>query len=145
VPSPPAVFTIEAVNALLPRLSTLVGEQMQRRAEIEARLEELGARSTESGTFVTSDDDPPPLRAAKQDLAERMDRYRRGWSEVEAMGAVLKDPRMGLLDFYGHVDGKLVWLCWKYGETSVGHYHALNEGFSGRKPILPTVRDRHLN
>jgi hypothetical protein len=58
---------------------------------------------------------------------------------------VLKDPRTGLLDFYGQVDGKLVWLCWRYGEDAVTHYHALDEGFGGRKPIEPTMRNRHLN
>ena len=44
------------------------------------------------------------------------------------MGAVLKDPRTGLVDFYGQVDGKRVWLCWKYGEDAVTHYHGLRRG-----------------
>ena len=61
------------------------------------------------------------------------------------MGAVLKDPRTGLVDFYGQVDGKRVWLCWKYGEDAVTHYHGLDEGFSGRKAIEPAMRSRHLN
>ena len=61
------------------------------------------------------------------------------------MGAVLKDARMGLLDFYGYVDGKLVWLCWKFGEEAVAHYHGLDEGFSRRRPIEALMRQRHLN
>lgn len=145
MPSTSAVFTIEAANALLPRLSAIMAEQMQRRAEIEHRLEQLGAQAGEDAALEAQDGDAPAVRAAKVDIAERMDRYRRGWGEVEAMGAVLKDARTGLVDFYGRVDGRLVWLCWKYGETSVSHYHGLDEGFAGRKPILPTVRERHLN
>ncbi len=61
------------------------------------------------------------------------------------MGAVLKDARRGLLDFYGTVEGKLVWLCWKYGEDQVVHYHSLQEGFSGRKLIEESMRSRLLN
>jgi hypothetical protein len=68
-----------------------------------------------------------------------------GWREVEDLGAVIKDPREGLVDFYGRVDGKLVWFCWKYGEEGVTHYHGLDEGFAGRKPILANMRSRHLN
>lgn len=145
-PPSPAVFTIEAVNALLPHLTAVMAEQMRRRTELEERLEQLSSELGGSAENIEiDDDDSPRLRTLKKDLAEKMEEYRRGWGEVEAMGAVLKDPRVGLVDFYGHVDGKLVWLCWKYGEPVVGHYHGLDEGFTGRKPILPTVRDRHLN
>ncbi len=89
--------------------------------------------------------DPTDLRDLKKNIVERIEEYRAGWREVEDLGAVLKDARMGLLDFYGNVDGKLVWLCWKYGEPECAHYHALEEGFSARKPIGNSVRSRLLN
>ncbi|HEX3343727.1 MAG TPA: DUF2203 domain-containing protein, partial [Polyangiaceae bacterium] len=79
------------------------------------------------------------------DLADHVNRYQSAWDELQEMGAVLKDPRTGLVDFYGQVDGKRVWLCWKYGEEAVTHYHGLHEGFSGRKAIEPAMRNRHLN
>jgi hypothetical protein len=81
----------------------------------------------------------------KRELVRRIEEYRAGWREVEQLGAVVKDPRLGLVDFYGQVDGKLVWLCWKYGESEVGFYHALEEGFSGRKPLGVSVKQRLLN
>jgi hypothetical protein len=144
-PSPP-VFTLEAVNALLPRLRDLMHAQMDRRGEIEKRLEELSRMLGEvPDTIQIDDSDSPPIRELKQELIERVDRYQSAWREVEEMGAVLKDARSGLVDFYGQVDGKLVWLCWKYGEEAVTHYHGLQEGFAGRKPIESTMRQRHLN
>lgn len=146
--SPMTVFTIEAVNALLPELNLVMASQMQRRAAIEDRLRQLatlvGDVPDAEGVEVR-ESDPPPVRELKEDLAGRMEEYRRAWDELEALGAVLKDPRTGLVDFYGRVDGRLVWLCWKYGETTLGHYHGLDEGFAGRKPLLPTLRGRHLN
>ncbi len=142
----PSVFTLEAVNALVPRLRVLMGAQMERRSEIERRLEQLAAVVGRAPDTIQVDDlDPPDVRQLKGELLERIDAYRDAWREVEAMGAVLKDPRTGLVDFYGRVDGKLVWLCWKYGEEAVSHYHGLDEGFVARKAIEPTMRSRHLN
>lgn len=142
----PGVFTIEAVNALVPRLQGLMQTQMERRAEIEKLLEKLAERLGKAPDAIQDDPaDPEDVRAMKRDIIGRVERYHAAWSELEEMGAVLKDPRIGLVDFYGHVDGKLVWLCWKYGENQVTHYHGLDEGFSGRKPIEPTMRTRHLN
>jgi hypothetical protein len=146
MPPTPAVFTIEAVNALLPRLRELMHMQMDRRSEIEQRLQQLAKLLGEvPDTIQMEDADTAEVRELKRDLIERVDRYQSGWREVEEMGAVLKDARVGLVDFYGQVDGKLVWLCWKYGEDAVTHYHGLQEGFSGRKPIESTMRLRHLN
>ncbi len=142
----PQVFTLEEANALVPRLSELVGVQLSRRADIERALEKLAARIGTLPDAITIDEgDPDEVRRMKLDIAARVEGYQRGWRELESMGAVLKDARLGLVDFYGEVDGRRVWLCWKYGETAVTHYHGLDEGFSGRKPIEATVRQRHLN
>jgi hypothetical protein len=146
MPANPPVFTLEAANALLPRLRDLMQMQMDRRGEIEKRLEQLSRLLGEvPDTIQVEDSDSPPVRDLKRDLIERVDRYQAAWREVEEMGGVLKDARSGLVDFYGQVDGKLVWLCWKYGEDAVTHYHGLQEGFAGRKPIESTMRQRHLN
>jgi hypothetical protein len=142
----PTVFTLEAVNSLVPRLRVLVEAQIERRVEIETRLERLAGllgRIPESLDAASGDE--APVRELKSDIADRVDAYKSGWRAVEELGAVIKDPRVGLVDFYGRVDGKLVWLCWKYDEEKVMHYHGLDEGFSGRKPILATMRTRHLN
>ena len=146
MPGAPPVFTLEEVNALVPRLKSMVQAQMGRRSEIEDRLGRLAKLvGAVPETIALEERDPPHVRTVKRDLLERVERYHSAWQEVEDLGAVLKDPRTGLLDFYGQVDGKLVWLCWRYGEDSVTHYHGLDEGFSGRKPIEAIMRQRHLN
>jgi hypothetical protein len=139
-------FTIEAANALVPALSTLVGRQLARRAKIEARLKSLSVLVGEvPSELVPEDDDGQEVRSLKLDLIDRIAEYQDGWREVEALGAVVKDPRIGLVDFYGEVDGHAVWLCWKYGESEVLHYHELDEGFSGRREIRTSLRQRMLN
>lgn len=140
------VFTLEAVNALVPRLQLLVGRQLERRAAIEALVVLLGRElGAVPERIVLEPEDPTEVSTMKRNLVEKIDAYRDGWREVEDLGAVLKDPRIGLLDFYGNVEGKAVWLCWKYGETECAFYHALEAGFDARKPIGTAVRQRLLN
>jgi hypothetical protein len=140
------VFTLEEVNDLLPRLSGVMKRQLARRSEIEALLMRLGRELGDIPERIVLDPaDPSDVRDLKRDLVKRIEEYRAGWREVEQMGAVLKDARTGLVDFYGNVEGRLVWLCWKYGEHQVAHYHALEEGFSSRKPIAESMRQRLLN
>lgn len=140
------VFTLEEANALVPRLKSLMGAQLERRSQIERGLEQLSKMlGAVPDAIRIDDDDSPPVRNLKRDVLDRIEKYRLSWREIEELGVVLKDARMGLVDFYGQVDGKAVWLCWKYGEEAVTHYHGLDEGFAGRKPIAATLRRRHLN
>jgi hypothetical protein len=146
MPVAPVVFTLEEVNALLPQLKALMAEQMERRIEIEGKLERLaGLLGTLPDTIEIEDRDPAYVRDVKRDLVERVETYQASWREIEALGAVLKDARAGLVDFYGRVDGKAVWLCWKFGEEAVSYYHDLDQGFAGRRPIEANLRQRHLN
>ncbi len=57
-------------------------------------------------------------------------------AEISAIGVQVKDLDMGLLDFPCKVEsGEIVLLCWKLGETAITHWHGLEEGYTGRKPI----------
>jgi len=55
--------------------------------------------------------------------------------DLNAMGAVLKDPMTGLIDFYTWHDGELVFLCWRHGEETINYWHGLEDGFQGRRPV----------
>jgi hypothetical protein len=57
--------------------------------------------------------------------------------ELAAVGVEVKDPRIGLIDFPGEMEGRRVCLCWKKGEDRVAWWHELDAGFAGRRPILP--------
>jgi hypothetical protein len=140
------VFTLEEVNALVPSLTALVGRQLDRRKEIETRLRSLAELTGAVPEDLTPDpNDSTQVVRMKGELAKRVAEYQLGWREVEELGGVLKDARTGLVDFYGRVDDRIVWLCWRYGEQEISHYHALDEGFSGRKALKGSVRIRTLN
>lgn len=55
--------------------------------------------------------------------------------ELEQLGIELKDPFQGLLDFRARRGEREVYLCWRLGEERVGHWHEIEAGFAGRRPI----------
>jgi hypothetical protein len=143
---PGPFLSLEEVNALVPELSRVVGEQLGRRQQIESMLDELAQSSGQPrGDVTPRDADSDSIRDAKRAVLAAVERYQEGWGRVERLGGVLKDPRTGLVDFYGLVGGRTVWLCWRYGEAVVDHYHLLDEGFAGRKRIDDASRRILLN
>lgn len=119
---------------------------MQRRGEIERKLSELAIeQGSPADDLSPKPEDSRGVRDRKVELEQLITEYQGKWTELEDIGGVLKDPRQGLVDFYGEVDGELVWLCWKFGERSIAHYHKLREGFSSRKPIDAGAKRKLLN
>ncbi len=140
------VFTIAEVNALIPDLSDLVGDQLREQSDIEHGLAELTALcGTTPETLETDADDLREVVKLKRDLSKRIARYEAGWARVQTMGGVIKDPQIGLVDFYGRIGGKLVWLCWRYGEDKLTHYHELESGYFGRRALTTDQRRELLN
>ena len=142
----PRLFTLEEANALVPTLKRLVGRQMLRQTEIEDRLRSLTrAAGKVPHDLEIADNDSAEVRHLKSDLMERIAAYEEGWQEVASLGAVVKDTRTGLVDFYGQVDGRTVWLCWRYGEERIDFFHELDTGFAGRKQLGAAARQKLLN
>jgi hypothetical protein len=142
----PRIFSIAEANALIPSLSALVADQLREQSEIEqglAELTRLTGRAPRS--LALNSEDSNEVGRLKQSLRERVRRYESGWEEVQRLGCVVKDPRIGLVDFYGRIEGRTVWLCWRYGEDSIGYYHDLDAGFSGRRALTPAVRRTLVN
>ncbi len=146
----PRIWTIEEANALVPELSSLIRRQLALASDIERSWQEL-VHAVESPA-VTPDQlielarsGSEQARARERELSEKIAAYESGWQEVEELGVVVKDQRIGLCDFYGRLDGALVWLCWRYGEPAVDHYHGLETGYAGRRPITAATRRQLLN
>lgn len=68
-------------------------------------------------------------------LTQNIEGYLR---ELEEIGCYYKDWnfQLGLVDFPSIIDGKEVMLCWRSDEESIKFYHGINDGYTGRKPIL---------
>jgi hypothetical protein len=55
--------------------------------------------------------------------------------ELEQIGVELKDASQALLDFPSRFEGRVILLCWKAGEERITHWHELDGGYAGRKPV----------
>ena len=59
------------------------------------------------------------------------------WVEqIHAHGCVCKGVEQGLIDFPCVLGAEVVFLCWQLGEANVGHWHRIEDGFAGRRPLL---------
>lgn len=142
--SEPREFSVEEANALVPLLHRIVSRQMLLLERIERALEQLHKRQgVLPREFEPLPDDEPEIAAMKVEVRDLLGRFEEGWAEVQRTGAVVKDPRIGLVDFYGRLGGEPVWLCWRFGEESIAYYHGLDEGLAGRKPLGTDGPARH--
>ena len=58
-----------------------------------------------------------------------------GFEALERLDIVVRDLDRGLVDFPAVIDGREVYLCWLLDEPAVTHWHAIESGFAGRKPL----------
>ena len=61
-----------------------------------------------------------------------------GETTIAALDEIINtaaDNQSGLVDFLAKIDGRDVYLCWRYGEPRVAHYHELHTGYNGRQPV----------
>ena len=56
--------------------------------------------------------------------------------EIHNHGCICKGVEQGLIDFPCMLGAEVVFLCWQLGEPTVGHWHRIEDGFAGRRPLL---------
>jgi hypothetical protein len=56
-------------------------------------------------------------------------------AELQAADIVVRDVVRGLVDFPALRDGEEVYLCWLVHEPEIEHWHELDAGFAGRRPL----------
>jgi hypothetical protein len=134
---PPRLWSVSEANARLTELSELLPRLrgwVVRLGEVHEALKRLGEFW---GRDVDAADHPDHELKARLD-AEWKNLTRRLEEAVGALrreGIELKDLESGLVDFYGLVDGEVVFLCWQRGENGVGYYHPVSGGYRDRRPI----------
>jgi hypothetical protein len=123
----PRIFTLSEANETLERLQPTIAEMRSGREEIL----ELRPDLSDALEDVLSNGFTP-------DTAELLQAFERVESAVRAIqedGVLVKDINTGLLDFPSEREGRIVFLCWRYGELGITHWHDVNTGFSGRQPL----------
>jgi hypothetical protein len=134
---PPRLWNVQEANGRLDELSEL----LPRLRGWVVRLGEVHEQRKHLGEFwgreVDAADHPDHelktrLDAEWQNLTRRLEE---AVSALRREGIELKDLESGLVDFYGVVEGEVVFLCWQRGETAVRFYHPVTGGYRDRRPI----------
>lgn len=141
MPEETPTWTVEEARSYLPRLRGLLAI-LRRAAElstlargnghselVEDSVSSAGGPSEllgDLGPGETFDEEELPWgvspRHALEELAER---------EV-----ILRDPSRGLVDFPSRApSGRVVLLCWEFGEDDLSWWHLPEDGFAGRRPL----------
>ena len=128
-------FSPGDVEALIPRLTAIVDGLRAAHAAVEetrGRLQAEQKRLTLSGGGML---DQARWRADREQLDAGVKRAQAAVDAIQALGGVPKGVEEGLVDFPHLRDGRVVNLCWKYGETRIEWWHGMDEGYASRKRL----------
>ncbi len=121
------LFTVDEANALLPTLRPLLIDILQARQNIVAAQPELWPVLEKAVNNGGS-------KKAGAVLAD-FEVIQRNVKAIQELGIEIKDINIGLVDFPAERDGREVYICWRFDEPRVTHWHDLDSGFSGRQPL----------
>ena len=126
-------FTPREVEALIPVLARVMREVMTAHTEATALREKLQAEQNRIALAGGGVLDRAQWRADTERIKELTEGMQDALEKIVELGGTPKD--LGLVDFPHLRDGREVNLCWKYGERDIRHWHGLDEGYAGRKPL----------
>ena len=127
-------YTAAEANATLPLVRSIVRDITELAADLRERQDRLSRLRPKQRT-VMSDAHHEELAQALADFERDQERLVDYERELKKLGVELKDYFTGLIDFPCLMDGREVYLCWRYGEPEVAYWHDLDAGFSGRQKL----------
>ena len=128
-------FSVADVEALIPELTRVMKQVMSANVEASEARERLQAEQRRIDLAGGGILDRRAWRTDKDRIERLTAEMQRGLGAIGELGGVPKDLSLGLVDFLHLRNGREVNLCWKYGEREIRHWHGLDEGYAGRKPL----------
>jgi hypothetical protein len=134
----PPTLTVDEVNERLPLIRHHFDQIVRLRQQLVECNEGLRTLGVDvDGGYEVSSSDSPEIRLGKDRFRLLLKAVAKEIGAIEAMGAVVKDLNLGLIDFYGEIEERAVFFCWQYGEDELLYWHELDQGYSNRRPIYP--------
>ena len=124
------LYTPQTANKALPEVKRMFANIVAQKNRVVSLNEELQITIESGGQFER-------FFKKKQELNTAVSNLYKAIEQLESTGVMIKDVDQGLLDFPSKRFDEEVWLCWKAGEDEIKFWHAKDEGFMGRKPLIP--------
>ena len=131
----PRYFNLLEAEGLLPEVERLLRGLIQHKRDYEqneAELAQINQRIAMAGGMAAPRDRIVQLRSRKDTAARAL---KATLEKIQEIGCQLKDVETGLIDFPTLYREREVYLCWKLGESGIGYWHHIEDGFRGRRPI----------
>ena len=133
----PKIFTVREANACIPAIEEAFEALDQIRSRLRKVKGKIDVLEMLWGDEIQSEANPDHREHDHYvaDVEKLKQDFEGATKRISDLEVVLKSVDSGLVDFYGVIDGRLVFLCWKRGEKSVDFFHHIEEGFAGRQEI----------
>jgi hypothetical protein len=135
---PSKLFTVEQANAVLPLVRAITADLVELSREVMERRERL-ALLTGGRNAAAKDPYSEELAQIEEELEKDSMQLQAYVDELRELGVEPKSGPEGLVDFPSLMDGRIVFLCWKFGEPEVTYWHELEAGFAGRQSLVASV------
>jgi hypothetical protein len=129
-------FTLAEANRTLPLVKRIVSDLVSLHPQwrdLVAKYEVVSAGARPDWGEST---EQVALRGRVEQVARQINGY---LEELAQIGCVFKGFDEGLVDFYGKLEGRDIFWCWKAGEERIEHWHELETGYAGRQQIPEVV------
>jgi hypothetical protein len=129
------LFTVEEANQLLPVVRRLVEEIFERIEQLRDHSRGVIRREgldPNGADFMQGLQKDPGVARAIEEVNGLVD-------EIHALGCICKGIADGIVDFPCSLGKEIVFLCWRYGEEAVSHWHRVEDGFAGRRELLDAL------
>jgi len=127
----PTFFTVETANKTLPLVRKVVEDLMEEHRRLEEILPKLRKSDPDEALDSVEEAEQRFLREEAAKVSGDIERY---MAELESIGCLFKGFD-GLVDFWAMRDDRPIFLCWRYPEERITHWHEVEEGFQGRQPL----------
>jgi hypothetical protein len=133
----PRIYTPREVSAIIPDLNRVFEDIDKVRDRIRQNKKRMDVLEMIWGDEIHQEGntDRREYIHFQNDLEDAGKDFEALTRKIVEMEGIPKSVDHGIVDFYGVIDSRLVFLCWKRGEERLTHYHHLDEGFEGRKPV----------
>ena len=128
----PKYFTLSEANRTLPLVKRIVADITALYPEWRSLVSQYEVVAAQARPDWGESTEQVRLRSEIEVVAKRMQDF---LHELEQIGCVFKGFDQGLVDFRGRLDEREIFWCWKQGEDEITHWHDLDSGFAGRKPV----------
>ena len=135
---PVTYFTVDQANRTLPFVLRIVGDIVEEYRQWRENVYRYELIAAGRQAHDPETEEQEQLRLLVDRSAHKINGY---IEELALVGCVFKGFEEGLVDFHSKLQGRDVFLCWKLGEAEVTHWHEMDAGYGGRRPLGPELQE----